>query len=201
MERVRHRAETSFLGRQSRWLAVQGVLGVLIGLLAVAVPTATVLTLAFLLGVGLLTLGAVGALRCTRLPSGDRSRSAAFAAVSVVAGLLCLIRPVVGVLALLFGLVLWFFGLGINDLVHAVLDERRRVWNAVLGTLSLGVAIGLATHPDAAVASLALLAGCGFLLRGALDISLAIALGRLDNRLGHTASAPPTDSTEMRGPL
>ena len=33
----------------------------------------------------------------------------------MVAGLLCLAR--------LFGLVLWFFAVGVNDLVHAVLEE------------------------------------------------------------------------------
>jgi hypothetical protein len=54
--------------------------------------------------------------------------------------------------------------------------RRRAVFAAV------SAVAGLATHPDAAVESLALLAGLGFVLRGALDIGLAIALRRAEYR-------------------
>lgn len=153
-------------------------MAVTIGAVAVAFPTVTVLVLALLLGLGLLTLGAAGLFVRGRSPAGSRARDGVFAGVSLVAGLLCLARPLVGVLALLFALVLWFFAVGVNDLVHAVLEQRHRVWNAAVGAVSLGVALALATHPDAAVASVALLAGLGFLVRGALDIGLAAALRR-----------------------
>ncbi|HTK61149.1 MAG TPA: DUF308 domain-containing protein [Pseudonocardia sp.] len=186
-ERVRHRAVVRRRGSHSWWLAAQGLVAITIGLLAVAFPTITVLALAILLGLGLMVLGMTGLLVRGRSPAGARTRGAVFAGVSVGAGLLCLARPLVGVLALLFGLVLWFFAVGVNDLVHAVLDQRHRVWNAAIGGVSLGVALALATHPAAAVASVALLAGLGFLVRGAFDIGLAAALRR-------AARGTPTDS-------
>jgi len=163
-------------GGHGGWLAVQGLIAVAVGVLAIAFPDVTVLALAFLLGTGLSVLGLVGILVRGRAPSYARWRGTVFAVVSVVAGLLCLARPLVGVLAVLFGLVLWFFAVGVNDLVHAVLEHRHRVWNTVIGGVSLAVALALVTHPDAAVASVAVVAGLGFVVRGALDIGLAVHL-------------------------
>lgn len=201
MERVRHRAAPHGPGSHSCWLAVQGLIAILIGGLAMAFPTITVLTLAFLLGVGLLTLGAAGLLVRNRAPDRAGRRGVVFAAVSAVAGLLCLARPLVGVLALLSGLVLWFFVVGVNDLVHAVLEDRHRVWNTVIGGVSVGIALALATHPDAAAVSVALLAGLGFVVRGAIDLGLAIALRRAGRRARRNPHDSINRSDRRRDPL
>jgi uncharacterized membrane protein HdeD (DUF308 family) len=48
----------------------------------------------------------------------------------------------------------------------------------VLGILSILAAIVVIVRPDVAITTVAILAGIGFLIRGVLDISLAMAIRR-----------------------
>jgi uncharacterized membrane protein HdeD (DUF308 family) len=191
---TRHRVQQAPLARNSEgalgnrvprvharhwpWLLTEGVLGVAVGLLALLFPALTVLSLALLLGVGLLLQGAIGVF--VSLGSGHdrwwRVWTAVFGVLSIAAGLICIIRPGTGVLALVFGLVLWFVLAGINDLARAAGSREHRGWTIALGVLALVVAAGLLTHPVAAISTLALFAGLGFLIRGGLDVGLGFAL-------------------------
>jgi uncharacterized membrane protein HdeD (DUF308 family) len=162
------------------WLAASGVIGIVIGVLALFFPGATILTAAVFLGVGLIVQGIVEIAAAIRAGAGAAGRGwlVAFGVLALVAGVLVLFRPGAGVLILVWGLILWFVIAGVNDLVAAASLREHRGWNIAMGAISLIVALALLFSPGTAVGVLALFIALGFILRGALALGLALTMRR-----------------------
>ena len=163
------------------WILADGILGVIVGLIALVFPIATVLVLAIFLGLGLLISGIIEATVALRVQHGAPGRwwVVIFGVMTALAGILVLFRPATGIVIMVVGLLLWFLFAGINDLFVAARSREHRGWNIAMGVLALLAAVILLFNFEAAVGTIALLAGFGFLLRGASEIGLALSLRRV----------------------
>jgi uncharacterized membrane protein HdeD (DUF308 family) len=162
------------------WIMASGVIGLFVGILALLFPVVTVIFAAIVLGIGLLVQGILEIGVAWRAETGSTGRGwlAAFGILALVAGILVLFRPGAGVVALAWGLILWFIIVGIHDLIVAGSEREHRAWNIVLGILSLIVALILLFSPSTAVGTIAVIVALGFLLRGAADVGLALSMRR-----------------------
>ena len=162
------------------WIMASGVIGIFVGVLALLFPIVTVIFAAIVLGIGLLVQGILEIGVAWRAETGSTGRGwlAAFGILALVAGILVLFRPGAGVVALAWGLILWFVIIGVHDLLVAGSEREHRTWNIVLGILSLIVALILLFSPSTAVGTIAVIVALGFLLRGAADVGLALSMRR-----------------------
>lgn len=173
-------ASRALARRKWFWLFLEGVIGVVAGILAIAWPGITVFVLAVLLGVGLIVQGAFDLAAGTEAMSGTPGRGWAlfFGVVALVAGIIVLINPGTGVFAIIVGVTAWFFVAAVNDFVAAFAFRHGRVLHLVLGVLTAVAAFLLIAHPAAALTTAALVTGLVFLLRGAATVALSLALRR-----------------------
>lgn len=162
------------------WILASGILGLLVGVIALLNPIATAVVAAIFLGIGLIIQGALEIGVAWRAETGSTGRGwlAAFGVLALVAGILVLFSPGGGVVALVWGLILWFIIAGVHDLLVAGSERQHRGWNILLGVLSLVVAFILIVSPFSAIPLIGIMVGLGFLLRGAADIGLALSMRR-----------------------
>lgn len=160
------------------WVMASGILGVLLGILALVYPGIAILGAAFVLGIGLIVQGIIEIGVAFRAETGTAGRGwlGAFGVIALIAGILVVFRPGGGVLVLVWGLILWFLFAGINDLIVAGSQREHRGWNIALGVLGVLAAIVLIASPAAAIGLIVLLVALGFLLRGGADIGLALSM-------------------------
>jgi uncharacterized membrane protein HdeD (DUF308 family) len=162
------------------WVLASGILGLLLGVFALFFPGLAILGAAIALGIGLIVQGALQIGVAWRAGTGSTGRGwlVAFGVLVLLAGILVLFRPGGGILVLTWGLILWFVIAGVHDLVVATSQREHRLWNIVLGVLSLLVAFVLLVSPGTAVGVLALFIALGFLFRGAMEVGLALSMRR-----------------------
>ncbi len=161
-------------------LVADGVVGVVAGALALLYPGITVLTLALLLGIGLLLQGVaqVVAARRAMTSTGGRTWGVLLGVLSLAAGVLCLVQPGAGVFGVLLGVELWFVAAGIQELMTAATLDEDRPWNGFLGVVTLLSAVVLIALPGVALWTAAVLTGAFFLARGAGQIAAGVRLRR-----------------------
>lgn len=174
---------TGMVGRTSGqwgWLAASGVIGLILGVFALFFPGAALLYVAFLLGIGLVVQGVIEIVAAIRAGTGATGRGwlVAFGVLALVAGILVLSSPGAGILVLAWGLILWFFIVGIHDLIAAFSTPEHRGWNIALGIISVLAALILLFSPGTAVGVIALFVALGFLFRGGADLGLALTMRR-----------------------
>jgi uncharacterized membrane protein HdeD (DUF308 family) len=169
-----------------------GVLSILIGVLVLAWPGATIVVIAWLFAVQLLVAGVlqlVSAFGAGREPGG-RVLSVLLGALSILVGLLCL-RATLQT-ALVLGLVigaLWVVQ-GISGVVDAVSSERgaARGWGIAAGVLSvIGGAVVL-VYPGTSLVVLTWLFGVVLVVVG---VAFVIQ-GLMARRAAHGPAAEPT---------
>jgi uncharacterized membrane protein HdeD (DUF308 family) len=173
----------AFAGRSSAswgWLATAGVLSVVVGVIALFFPGATILTAAVFLGIVLIVQGIAEIASALRAGAGATGRGwlVAFGVLALVAGVLVVFNPGGGILVMVWGLILWFLVAGINDLIAAFSSPEHRGWNIAMGIISLIAALVLLFSPGTAVGVLALFIALGFIFRGIAEIGLALTLRR-----------------------
>ncbi len=101
-------------------VALLGALSIVAGVLALAYPDITLLALGLIVGINLVLIGAVWVALATtedRTPGGRVLRMFV-GFLATLAGLVCLVRPGAGVLALLLALSFWFIITGMADLAR-----------------------------------------------------------------------------------
>jgi uncharacterized membrane protein HdeD (DUF308 family) len=179
-----------------RTLALAGGVVVLLGLLAILLPFATGIAVTYLLG-ALLVVGGVVHAGHAFTARGWRGSlwQLALAIVSVGAGLLLLVNPVVGLLSLTLLAIAYLVVDGIAELGMSLrmVDEPGRAWIAASGVLSFVLA-GLlwAGFPGSAAWVIGLLVGISLLTTGLSMVAVAYGGRRLEDDV-----TPPT--TEPRG--
>jgi uncharacterized membrane protein HdeD (DUF308 family) len=161
------------------WLVlISGLLAVLVGVLALAVPGATILFLGLLFGVSLMISG-VGSIALGLTGDGSAGRqtlSVLLGFAAVLAGIFCFVRPGAGIIAVLLSVSFWFMLVGIGDLVAAFQEKQHRFWRGLLGVIAIAAGVVLVVDPVIGLETVALLAGLGFLLRGGVEIGFALQL-------------------------
>jgi uncharacterized membrane protein HdeD (DUF308 family) len=162
-------------------VALLGLISVAAGVLALAYPDITLLVLGLVVGINLVLIGATWVALATVENHTEGGRILRFFVgfLATLAGLICLVRPGAGVLALLLALSFWFIITGMADLARAMEEHENRVIAAVLGVISIAAGVIIVANPDIGLSTLALLAGIAFIVRGSVELMAGIYLRRL----------------------
>jgi uncharacterized membrane protein HdeD (DUF308 family) len=166
------------------WLVgLLGLLAIAAGVLAIVYPNITLLALGLIVGIYLVIAGVayVSLASLDNQTASGRVLRVLVGFLSILAGLVCLVRPGAGVLALLIVLSFWFILVGVADLARAIDVREHRVISVLLGIVSIAAGVIIVANPDIGLATLALLAGIGLIVRGTVEV---VAAGWM-YRLGH----------------
>src|SRR5918992_2293434 len=168
------------LKRARRWLMIAGVLSLIGGIVAIALPNiASVATAIF---IGWLLVFASAMYVVDAFSTRDWRRRALWLVMAVltfIAGLYLLVAPLDGTFTLTVVLVIWFVAIGVARIVIAIADRDTpgAGWLGLSGVLSfvLGLLIALEL-PDSAAWAIGLLVGVDLIFSGVLLIALARSL-------------------------
>jgi uncharacterized membrane protein HdeD (DUF308 family) len=160
---------------------IEGIVLLILGVVAILVPLIATLAFTILVGWLFLISGIVGLIATFWARNAPGFWwSLISAVIGVLAGLALLTSPVVGALSLTLVLVAFFIIEGIASIMYAV-DHRRQLtsswfWMLLSGVIDLILAaIILAGLPGTAVWALGLLVGINMLFGGAALIAMALA--------------------------
>lgn len=180
-----------------------GVVTILAGLVAIAWPGATVLTLAIIFGLQLVVFGVYRTIAAfTRTGEGHRVWHLMVGLIAIGIGVLCL-RNLFGtavLLALAVGLN-WIL-VGVLDAAGALFDRAtpNRVLRVLMGGLSLLAGLIVVSTPGISLLALAWVLGIWLVVEGGIEIAMAMELRRLDKRLG-TPRATTTPTQTAASPI
>jgi len=173
----------------SNWwlLLVRGILAVVFGVMAIAWPGLTVLTLVLLYGIYALLDG------LTAMWVGGSSRAwglLLFGLLGVVVGLYTFVYPGITALALIYLIAGWAFVRGIFEIMTAIQlrKEISNEWVLILsGVISIIFGAVLVANPRAGALSMAMVIGVFALVYGLMMIILAFRVHGLPKRLERLA--------------
>src|SRR5262245_42485282 len=167
----------------AKWwvVALLGAISIVAGVLALAYPDITLLVLGLIVGINLVVIGAVWIGLATTEVHTEGGRVLRFIVgfIAILAGLVCLVRPGAGVLALLIALSFWFIITGVADLARALEPGEHRLIAALLGVIGIAAGIIIVANPDIGLTTLALLAGIGFIVPGTVELMAGFYLPSL----------------------
>src|SRR4051795_13222615 len=139
-------------------VALLGAISIVAGILALAFPDITLLALGLIVGINLVLIGAVWVALATMEDHTPGGRVLRFFVgfLATLAGLICLVRPGAGVLALLLALSFWFIITGMADLARALDEREHRVIAGVLGVIGIAAGVVIVANPDIGLTTAAL---------------------------------------------
>lgn len=168
------------LRRNRKWLLISGVLAVIAGAVAIAVPAIASVTVEIF--IGWLLVAASGALLVDAFAVRDWRRILLRLLLTVLtfaAGVYLVVAPLEGTFTLTVMLVIWFIALGVARIAAGLADRAApgSGYTILAGVVSvlLGVLVG-AELPSSAAWAIGLLVGVDFLFYGMSAIALAIRL-------------------------
>jgi len=97
--------------------------------------------------------------------------------VSFVVGVVLIRHPIRGVVAIAMLLGLWLIVAGAVRLAWAMGESHRRGWRALLAVIEIAAGIVIVSSPAIGVATLALLVGISFIVRGVAVMGIAWFIG------------------------
>ncbi len=172
-----------FTLKHSRALRIEGVIIVILGILAIFLPQVATLGAGILLGVVLLLAGIFKlrrALQFRGLPGFVLSLAGAL--LLTMAGIALIVYPWEGVVVLTFILVVLFLLEGFGEIGFALQCRDLPVWGWILasGVASLVIALLLLFHwPSSAIWAIGLLVGINLLFTGAWLLAMGSSLKHL----------------------
>lgn len=168
----------------NQWvLYALGIVSVLGGLIAIAMPLLGTLTAALVAGAALIASGLMGLFTAFRRHEGWHVAAAfALALLSIAVGAMILLQPYAGIFALTTLVIAWFAASGLVRAWYGAKSLRDGGgWMLALGILSVAVALMLwFSLPFSATWVLGVLLGVDLVIWGALMIALAVRIGRSD---------------------
>lgn len=159
------RVKAEDITRNRRALVLGGVIAIVLGLVAIAVPAAASVGTAIFIGIVLLAASAAIALHALSTHGLPRLLRLAAALVTCAAGISLLATPLDGTFTLTVILVIWFVAFGVVQMVTGAFAAGAV--SAVLGVL---IAVGLPSSADWAIG---LLVGIQFVVYGGLCLARA----------------------------
>lgn len=162
------------------WVAF-GVLSVIAGILALINPGLSLLAIAILFGCSLIVWGffdVLGGVTATEADTVRRILAVLLGVLSLIAGVICLVRPGSGLFALVLVVGVFLVVAGVIQLAEAIGDDRP--WLMVgLAVLNLVLGIVILAVPEVGLVTFALLFGISLVARGAVAIAAGLKLRRL----------------------
>lgn len=171
-------------------LLIVGALSVVAGIIVLAKPHISLATLAVVLGIFLLIDGVLEVSWALVRRGENRVVPALVGVVSAIAGVVLIRHPTraVVVIALLLGL--WLIVLGLIRLIRVSEEPAHRGWATVSGLVELAGGIVIVASPHIGVATLALLVGIVFIVRGVALCVVAWTLHRATRAARGPAGGP-----------
>ena len=161
--------------------ALIGLLSVAAGILALAYEEVTLLALGLIFGVYILVFGTF-ALVAGFEPGAPPSHAVLRTVVGIVAilaGLVLVVRPGASVVVLLIALGFWFIITGVGDLVRGITQPGQRWISILLGLIGIAAGVIVLGDPDIGLRTLAILAGILFIVRGVVEMAVGWELRRI----------------------
>lgn len=179
-------------------VALRGVLAVIFGLIAIATPGVTLLSLALFFGVYLLIDGVFGIVAAIRAARRDERWGLLLAegVLDIVMGLIAVAFPVGAVLAFVLATAAWSLVTGVLMLMSAfkLTAEHGRWWMVLGGVASLLFGVALAVSPVIGAVVLTWWLGAYALAFGAFLLVLAFRL-RAKHQESPGAGTPAASAT------
>jgi uncharacterized membrane protein HdeD (DUF308 family) len=192
------RAQAQFaeaVQQHSTLFLVEGIVLIVLGVLAILVPAIATLAAELLVGWLLLIAGVVGLFTTFwAKPTPGFWWSLISAIISIVAGVLLLIWPRTGVVSLTLVLIAFFLIEGISSIMYALQHKSelsgRWGWMLASGIITLVLAVLIwAGLPSTAVWAIGLLLGIDLVFGGAALVGIALASRKQGG--GTPSQAPP----------
>jgi uncharacterized membrane protein HdeD (DUF308 family) len=167
---------------------VEGIILVILGILAILVPWLATITFTILIGWLFLISGGVGLVTTLWMRQAPGFWWSLLSAIlGIVAGLVLLVWPIIGVLSLTYLLIVFFIIEGVASIMYAI-EHRNQLtgrwgWMLTSGIIDLILAgIILAGLPGTAAWALGLLVGINLVFGGTAMIGIALAARRTPAR-------------------
>lgn len=162
-----------------KMLALSGAISLIAGFVALVYPGISLLALSTIVGVGLLFWGGAAIGRSVVDPGAHASArlmNVLLGGLGIFAGAVSLVRPGATILALVLTLGFWWVWTGAAEFAMGVMVGWHRGVHLALGALSIVAGIVILADPGVGVATLALIVGIAFVLRGVGELTLAQAV-------------------------
>jgi uncharacterized membrane protein HdeD (DUF308 family) len=174
-----------------------GVLSLIAGVLAIAWPGVTLLALALITGINLAVLSAFMIAEAMADPDpDDRALRMVLGVSGIIGGLVIIRRPGDTLLVLIIALGVWLIMAGIIEIVRAFTEGRdRRVLRLLSGLVDGIVGALILALPDLGLATLALLVGIAFVVRGVLMMAAGWRLRGVAHATARPGRTPPISPT------
>ena len=170
-------------------LLLRGILAIVFGLMAFAMPGISLVALALIYGVYALTDGLVSMMFGVRAGAGGMILSGL---LGIAFGVYTMFRPLVTTMALIYVAGIWVMVRGIGEVVTAIrLRERiSNEWALILhGIVSIGFGVLLFARPAAGALAIAWVIGAYALISGLLLIRLSLRVRRIPEDIQRYANA------------
>jgi uncharacterized membrane protein HdeD (DUF308 family) len=172
------------VGRHWGWVLAFGIITVLIGIAALVWPGRTLVVVAVLFGIQLIVMGIfrfAAAIASDDLSGGRRVLLALLGVLSLIIGLYAVRHIFITLLALALLLGIFWIVSGAVELFMALSHRElpHRVWNAVMGIISVLAGIVLLIYPGISLLVLAVVVSVWLLIFGAMQITLAFRIRSL----------------------
>jgi uncharacterized membrane protein HdeD (DUF308 family) len=166
------------------WLALAaGVLSIVVGVIALAYPGPTLLAVCIIVGVYLIIWGVMTTIRGV---AGERGLTtlarvvlALLGLLTVLAGLIVLVRPGESVVAIAWVVGFWWVLTGVMEVIAGIVEPDGRGWNLALGALGIVAGAVILAWPEIGLVTLVWIVGLGLILRGVAEIVAGLAIRRL----------------------
>ncbi|CAB4868940.1 unannotated protein [freshwater metagenome] len=158
-----------------------GVLALAAGIILIAWPGISLVTLAVVAGIFLLVDGVFAVVGSILAGKGAEGRGllAIIGVLSVIAGIVMVKHPFNTLVILVIILGLWLVLSGIVRFVAAVAEQENRPTNIAVGIFDLVAGIVILVWPGIGLSTLAILAGIIFIARGVVFFAGGLQLRRL----------------------
>lgn len=172
------------------WLIlITGILCIAAGIIVLAAPDISLATLAVVAGVFLLIDGIVDVLGSLSKQAEHRGVLALLGILTVVVGVVLVRHPGTAIVAIALLIGIWLIARGIVHFIEAFLTVDGRAWMLLVAAVELVAGIVIVSAPGIGVATLAILVGIAFILRGILSCVLAFALRNVKKALSEPAAS------------
>lgn len=172
----------TYMKQHSGMLKAEGVVMLILGLVAIILPVLTTFAITLLIGGLLVVGGAVTAFRAFKFKGFPGATvSLVFGVLSALVGVFLLASPRTGVEALTIVLVVLFLLQGIGEIAASLQHKQWAAWGWMLvsGVASLLIALFLLiSFPSSADWAIGLLVGINLLFTGSWLLMLGTAIGR-----------------------
>jgi uncharacterized membrane protein HdeD (DUF308 family) len=166
--------------RSGGLLIAAGTISIVVGFLAIVYPDITLLALAIFAGINLILVSGLSLVEAfSDADAGSRALSAVLGVLGLIAGLVVLRRPGETLLALVLVLGIWLVVSGVVAFFRAFsrLEDRALQMLVAIAEVVLGILI--LSLPDVSLRTVAIFAGIGFILRGALAVYAGLQLRKV----------------------